>query len=190
MLAGVGGQKPQNCRRAMEAICVTSDRGRRTIPYGMSAARIAIDCSRAILKPEPTPNLEEVTMVQTSKGLEELFHDTLKDIYFAEKRILATLPKISKAAQSSELKSSFEKHYGETEEHLARLEQVFAAIDSRPQGTTCDAIVGMTNEGAEVITEYKGSAALDAGLLAAAQAVEHYEISGYGTLKSGRASLS
>jgi ferritin-like metal-binding protein YciE len=123
-------------------------------------------------------------MAQTSKGLEELFHDTLKDIYFAEKKILATLPKMAKAAQSSELKAAFEKHHGETEEHVVRLEKVFAAIDKKPMGKTCDAIVGITDEGAEVMTEYKGSPALDAGLLAAAQAVEHYEISRYGTLKT------
>jgi ferritin-like metal-binding protein YciE len=128
-------------------------------------------------------------MAQTSKGLEELFHDTLKDIYFAEKKILATLPKMAKAARSSELKAAFEKHHRETEEHVARLEKVFAAIDKRPQGKTCDAIVGITNEGAEVMTEYKGSLALDAGLLAAAQAVEHYEISRYGTLKTWASEL-
>jgi ferritin-like metal-binding protein YciE len=128
-------------------------------------------------------------MAQTSKGLEELFHDTLKDIYFAEKKILATLPKMAKAAQSSELKAAFEKHHGETAEHIVRLEQVFAAIDKRPQGKTCDAIVGITDEGAEIMTEYKGSPALDAGLLAAAQAVEHYEISRYGTLKTWASEL-
>jgi ferritin-like metal-binding protein YciE len=128
-------------------------------------------------------------MAQTPKGLEELFHDTLKDIYFAEKKILATLPKMAKAAQSSELKAAFEKHHGETEEHVVRLEKVFAAIDKRPQGKTCDAIVGITDEGAEIMTEYKGSPALDAGLLAAAQAVEHYEISRYGTLKTWASEL-
>jgi len=119
-----------------------------------------------------------------SKGLEELFHDTLKDIYFAEKKILATLPKMATAAQSPELKAAFAKHHDETEGHVTRLEQVFALIDKKPLGKTCDAIVGITDEGTEVIKEYKGSAALDAGLLAAAQAVEHYEISRYGTLKT------
>ena len=113
-----------------------------------------------------------------------LFHDTLKDIYFAEKKILATLPKMAKAAQSPDLKKAFEKHRGETEGHVARLEQVFAAIDKKPQAKTCDAIVGITEEGAEIMKEYKGSPALDAGLLAAAQAVEHYEISRYGTLRT------
>jgi ferritin-like metal-binding protein YciE len=119
-----------------------------------------------------------------SKGLEELFHDTLKDIYFAEKKILATLPKMSTAAQSPDLKAAFDKHHGETEEHVTRLEQVFAIIDKKPQGKTCDAIIGITDEGAEVMKDYKGTAALDPGLLAAAQAVEHYEISRYGTLKT------
>ena len=116
------------------------------------------------------------------KKLDELFHDTLKDIYFAEKKILATLPKMAKAADSEELKAAFEKHHGETEGQIERLEQVFAAIDKKPQGKTCAAIVGITDEGAEIMQEYKGSPALDAGLLAAAQAVEHYEISRYGTL--------
>jgi len=123
-------------------------------------------------------------MAQKAKGLGELFHDTLKDIYFAEKKILKTLPKMAKAAQSPELKAAFEKHHDETEEHVARLEKVFAMIDKKPQGKTCDAIVGITDEGAEVTKEYKGSPALDPALLAAAQAVEHYEISRYGTLKT------
>jgi len=119
-----------------------------------------------------------------SKTLEELFHDTLKDIYFAEKKILATLPKMEKAAQASELKQAFAKHTTQTEGHVERLDKVFATIDKKPQGKTCDAIVGITDEGAEIMKEYKGSPALDAGLLAAAQAVEHYEISRYGTLKT------
>jgi ferritin-like metal-binding protein YciE len=121
-------------------------------------------------------------MAKEQKKLDELFHDTLKDIYFAEKKILATLPKMAKAAQSEELRAAFEKHHGETEGQVERLEQVFAVIDKKPQGKTCAAIVGITDEGAEIMQEYKGSPALDAGLLAAAQAVEHYEISRYGTL--------
>jgi ferritin-like metal-binding protein YciE len=123
-------------------------------------------------------------MAQKSKGLEELFHDTLKDIYFAEKKIFVTLPKMAKAARSPELKAAFEKHRDETGEHIARLEKVFATIDKRPQGKTCEAIVGITDEGAEIMKEYKGASALDPGILAAAQAVEHYEISRYGTLKT------
>jgi ferritin-like metal-binding protein YciE len=121
-------------------------------------------------------------MVKEPKKLDELFHDTLKDIYFAEKKILSTLPKMAKAAQSEKLKAAFEKHYTETEGQIERLEKVFAVIEKKPQGKTCAAIVGITDEGAEIMEEYKGSPALDAGLLGAAQAVEHYEISRYGTL--------
>jgi ferritin-like metal-binding protein YciE len=123
-------------------------------------------------------------MAKDPKTLDDLFHDTLKDIYYAEKKILAALPKMMKAAQSSELKAAFEKHRGETEGQVERLEQVFAIIEKKPQGKTCAAIVGITEEGAEIMEEYKGSPALDAGLLAAAQAVEHYEISRYGTLRT------
>jgi ferritin-like metal-binding protein YciE len=123
-------------------------------------------------------------MAKTSKTLGVLFHDTLKDIYFAEKTILKTLPKLAKAAHSGVLKAAFQKHHSETQGHVDRLEQVFAMIDKRPQAKTCDAIVGITDEGAEIMDEYKGSPALDAGLLAAAQAVEHYEMSRYGTLKN------
>jgi ferritin-like metal-binding protein YciE len=123
-------------------------------------------------------------MAKDPKTLDDLFHDTLKDIYFAEKKILAALPKMMKAAQSSELKAAFQKHRGETEGQVERLEQVFAIIEKKPQGKTCAAIVGINEEGAEIMDEYKGSPALDAGLLAAAQAVEHYEISRYGTLRT------
>ncbi len=123
-------------------------------------------------------------MAKEHKTLDELFHDTLKDIYFAEKKILATLPKMEKAAQSPDLKKAFAKHHTETEGHIERLEQVFAEIDKKPVGKTCDAIVGITDEGAEIMKEYKGSPALDAGLLAAAQAVEHYEMSRYGTMRT------
>jgi ferritin-like metal-binding protein YciE len=123
-------------------------------------------------------------MAKAPKTLDDLFHDTLKDIYFAEKKILTTLPKMAKAAQGSELKAAFEKHRAETAKHVERLEQVFSIIDKKPQGKTCAAIVGITDEGAEIMEEYKGSPAHDAGLLAAAQAVEHYEITRYGTLRT------
>src|SRR6202161_462687 len=118
------------------------------------------------------------------KTLSDLFHDTLKDIYFAEKRILGALPKMAKAAQAAELKAAFQKHEGETKEHVARLEKVFAEIDQPVRGKACEAILGITKEGQEIMKEYKGQPALDAGLLAAAQAVEHYEMSRYGSLKT------
>jgi ferritin-like metal-binding protein YciE len=123
------------------------------------------------------------------KNLNELFHETLKDIYFAEKKILTALPKMAKAAHSDELKAAFEKHEQETEEHVARLEKVFGEIDEAPRGKTCEAILGIIGEGQDVMKEFKGKAALDAGLLAAAQAVEHYEIARYGTLKTWAAEL-
>jgi len=120
----------------------------------------------------------------SENSLQELFHETLKDIYFAEKKILNALPKMAKAAQSEDLKAAFEKHETETEEHVARLEKVFEEIDEAARGKTCDAILGIIEEGQEVMKEFKGEPALDAGLLAAAQAVEHYEIARYGTLKT------
>jgi ferritin-like metal-binding protein YciE len=122
-------------------------------------------------------------MAKQQKELKDLFLDTLKDIYFAEKKILTALPKMAKAAQSEKLRTAFEKHEAETEGQVERLEQVFASIDETAKGKTCDAIMGILEEGKEVMGEYKGMPALDAGLLAAAQAVEHYEISRYGTLK-------
>jgi ferritin-like metal-binding protein YciE len=120
----------------------------------------------------------------TAKTLRDLFHETLKDIYFAEKKILSALPKMAKAARSEELKAAFEKHEGETEGHVVRLEKIFAELDETPRSKTCDAIMGIIEEGQEVMKEFKGQPALDAGLLAAAQAVEHYEIARYGTLKT------
>jgi ferritin-like metal-binding protein YciE len=118
-----------------------------------------------------------------NKDLNDLFLDTLKDIYFAEKQILKALPKMAKAAQSDKLRAAFEKHHGETEGQVDRLEQVFKILGAPARGKTCDAIKGILDEGKEIMDEYKGCEALDAGLLAAAQAVEHYEISRYGTLK-------
>jgi ferritin-like metal-binding protein YciE len=108
----------------------------------------------------------------------------LKDIYFAEKTILVTLPKMAKASQSPRLKEAFEKHRSETEVQVQRLEQVFGIINRQPKAKTCEAIMGIVKEGQEIMQEYKGSPAVDADLLAAAQAVEHYEISRYGTLKT------
>jgi ferritin-like metal-binding protein YciE len=118
------------------------------------------------------------------KNLQELFHATLKDIYLAEKKILTALPKMAKAAQSERLRAAFEKHERETEAHVGRLEKVFAEIGKSAQGKTCDAILGIIEEGQEDVMKEFNKPALDAGLLAAAQAVEHYEIARYGTLKT------
>ena len=121
-------------------------------------------------------------MAKEPKKLDDLFHDTLKDIYYAEKKILSSLPKMAKAAQNPKLKAAFEKHYGQTQEQVSRLEKVFASIGEKPQGKKCAAIEGILDEGKEIMDEYKGAPALDAGLISAAQAVEHYEICRYGTL--------
>ncbi|GGH31518.1 YciE/YciF family protein [Alsobacter metallidurans] len=118
------------------------------------------------------------------KTLNDLFLETLKDIYYAEKQILRNLPKMMKAAKTPELKQAFERHRDETEGQVERLEQIFEQLGKPARGKTCQAIIGIVEESQEVIEEFKESEALDAGLLAAAQAVEHYEISRYGTLKT------
>lgn len=123
-------------------------------------------------------------MATKQKTLEDLFYETLKDIYFAEKQILKALPKMAKAANSDELRQAFEKHRDQTEGQVERLEEIFEHIQKPARGKTCDAIIGIVEEGKEVMEEFGDSDALDAGLLAGAQAVEHYEISRYGTLKS------
>ena len=119
-----------------------------------------------------------------NKTLDDLFYETLKDIYYAERQIAKALPKMARAAQDDKLKTAFQSHKEETEGQIDRLKQVFELIGKRAQGKTCDAIEGIISEAEEIMDEFKGTAALDAGLLAAAQAVEHYEISRYGTLRA------
>ena len=118
------------------------------------------------------------------KTLQDLFHETLKDIYHAEKQILKALPKMAKAANSDQLRQAFEKHRTETEGQVERLEQIFEILGKPARAKPCEAIQGLVEEGKEVMEDFKDSAALDAGLLAGAQAVEHYEISRYGTMKA------
>jgi ferritin-like metal-binding protein YciE len=118
----------------------------------------------------------------TEKTLDDLFLDTLKDIYFAEKQILKALPKMARAAQSEDGKAGFLQHRDETQGHIERLEQVFEMLGKPARGKTCEAIQGILAEGEEIIEDFKGSVALDAGLISSAQAVEHYEMARYGTL--------
>jgi ferritin-like metal-binding protein YciE len=118
------------------------------------------------------------------KKLSDLFHETLKDIYFAENKIIKTLPKMAKAAQSKQLANAFNKHLRETQGQVKRLDQIFRVLGKPARGKPCEAINGITDEGAEIMRDFKGMPALDAGLLSAAQAVEHYEISRYGTLRT------
>jgi ferritin-like metal-binding protein YciE len=129
-------------------------------------------------------NPGDTPVAKKPKLLSDLFHDTLKDIYFAENKILKTLPKMAKAAQSKDLKAAFVKHEKETRGQVKRLQQVFSILGKPARAKTCDAILGITDEGAEIMKGYKGMPALDAGPLAAAQAVEHYEMSRYGTLRT------
>ncbi|MFG1191020.1 YciE/YciF ferroxidase family protein [Xanthobacter flavus] len=124
-----------------------------------------------------------------AKSLQDLFSETLKDIYYAEKQILRALPKMAKSAQSEELKAAFLTHQEQTEGQIERLEQVFDMLGKAARGKHCPAIVGIVDEGKEIMEDFAGTDALDAGLLSAAQAVEHYEIARYGTLKTWAAQL-
>src|SRR5580700_4079740 len=126
-------------------------------------------------KERPMPN---------QKNLKDLFSETLKDIYFAEKQILRALPKMAKEASSPELKQAFETHRDQTEGHVERLNQIFDSMGRPARGKTCEAILGIIDEAKEFMEDFKGVGALDAGLVASAQAVEHYEIARYGTLKT------
>jgi ferritin-like metal-binding protein YciE len=117
-----------------------------------------------------------------SQTLNDLFLEGLKDIYYAERKIVKALPKMQRGAQSPELQAAFEKHESETQVHVERLQQIFELLGKPARGKTCPAIEGIIEEGEEVLESFKGSPAIDAGLIAAAQAVEHYEIARYGTL--------
>ncbi|MCT8991776.1 ferritin-like domain-containing protein [Chelativorans sp. SCAU2101] len=119
-----------------------------------------------------------------SRTLETLMLETLKDIYHAEKQILRALPKMAKAASSDELRNGLEQHRKETEGQIERLEKVFEALDKTPRGKTCEAMQGLIAEGQDIMEDFSNSDALDAGLVAASQAIEHYEISRYGTLRT------
>lgn len=127
---------------------------------------------------------EQATEVQES-ALNELFLDELKDIYWAEKHLAKALPKMAKAATSDELRTAIENHLAETENHVTRLEQAFESIDEKAVAVKCEAMAGLLKEGDEIVEETeKGSLTRDAGIISAAQKIEHYEIASYGTLKT------
>jgi len=121
---------------------------------------------------------------KSANPLEDLFTETLKDVYFAEKQILRALPKMAKEATTPELKEAFETHRDETEQQVERLNQIFEAMGRPARGKTCDAILGIIDEAKEFMDEFKGTDALDPALIASGQTVEHYEITRYGTLKT------
>jgi ferritin-like metal-binding protein YciE len=120
----------------------------------------------------------------TDKNLQALFVHGLKDIYFAEQQILKNLPTLIEAAESDELKAAFETHRTETQGQIKRIEQIFEIVGEKPQGVPCEAINGIIKEGQGMMEAFRGGEAFEAGLIAAAQAIEHYEISRYGTLRA------
>jgi ferritin-like metal-binding protein YciE len=128
-------------------------------------------------------------MAAKQKTLDDLFLHTLKDIFYAEKQILRALPKMAKAAESEELRQAFEVHREETQGQIERLEQIFEMLGKQARGVACEAINGIIEEGKEIMEDFAESDALDAGILSSAQAVEHYEITRYGTLKTWAAEL-
>ncbi|MDP9047904.1 MAG: ferritin-like domain-containing protein, partial [Bacteroidota bacterium] len=127
---------------------------------------------------------EQTTDVQES-ALNELFLDELKDIYWAEKHLVAALPKMAKAATSDKLRKAIEAHLAETENHVSRLEDAFESIDEKAVAKKCEAMAGLLKEGDEIVADTeKGTFTRDAGIISAAQKVEHYEIASYGTLRT------
>jgi len=115
---------------------------------------------------------------------DELFKEELQDLYDAERQIIQALPKMAEAASNEELKSAFEEHLEQTKEQVKRLDRVFQAIGEKPQGKTCEGMQGLLKEGEKIIAEIPKSPVLDAAMIGAAQKVEHYEISGYGTART------
>lgn len=131
------------------------------------------------------PTLKKKVSAKNSKdSLEEIFDDLLKDIYWAEKHLLKALPKMAKASYNVELRQAFETHLQETQHQVERLEQCFEIMEKKPTAKKCEAMEGLVQEGAEAIEDYAEGHARDAALIAAAQKVEHYEISAYGTMRT------
>lgn len=116
------------------------------------------------------------------KNLDDLFVHMLRDVFYAERQIQKTLPRMARKAQSEELREAFEQHAEETGEQIEKLERIFEMRDLKPRGTTCDAMNGILEEAKEIMSECEDKDALDAALIASAQAVEHYEIARYGTM--------
>lgn len=118
------------------------------------------------------------------ESLEILYVEELRDIYNAENQLLKALPKMAKAASSAELKQAFEDHLEQTREHVERLDEIFEKLEKKPTGKTCKAMKGLIEEGSEMMEEEGEEFVLDAGIIAAAQKVEHYEIASYGTVRT------
>lgn len=139
--------------------------------------------SKAFASKIPTAK-RKLALKSSKETLEDVFEDMLKDIYWAEKFLTKALTKMAKASYNEDLQEAFESHLGETTNHIERLEKCFEILELRPIGKKCEAMEGLVKEGAEVIEDYEKNHARDAALIAAAQKIEHYEISTYGTLRT------
>ena len=147
---------------------------------------------RTIYLANPTPS-EAIRKFQTTTNnpknmklntLQDLFIDELRDLYSAENQLLKALPKMARGASSAELKQAFEEHLEQTKGHVERLEQIFDGLDESPKGKTCHAMKGLVEEGSDILDQDGEESVLDAGIIAAAQKVEHYEIASYGTVRT------
>ena len=116
--------------------------------------------------------------------LQQLYTDELRDLYNAEDQLLKALPKMAKAASSEELKDAFEKHLAQTKGHVERLQEIFEELGEKPKGKTCRAMKGLVEEGSKILKQDGEESVIDAGIIVAAQKVEHYEIAGYGSVRT------
>lgn len=154
--------------------------------WHQSYAYVAKPLYALLLKCRP----QETTITNTLKGkmkldtIEKLYISELRDLYSAENQLLKALPKMAKAASSQELKDSFEKHLKQTKGHVDRLEQIFQQLNESPKGKTCHGMKGLIEEGSEILKEDGEDSVLDAGIIVAAQKVEHYEIASYGSVRT------
>jgi ferritin-like metal-binding protein YciE len=152
---------------------------KKHLPMATTTKKTASTTKKAAVKtPEQTENVQE-------SALNELFIDELKDIYWAEKHLAKALPKMAKAATSDELRQAIEQHLAETQNQITRLEDVFTSINEKAAAIKCEAMEGLIKEGESIIEDTEdGSITRDAGLISAAQKIEHYEIASYGTLRT------
>jgi ferritin-like metal-binding protein YciE len=143
-----------------------------------------VQACRAYNKSLTKPETERKKGIMNLETLKELYVNELRDLYNAENQLIKALPKMAKAASSEELKEAFEKHLEQTKGHVQRLEEVFEEIDEKPKGKTCQAMKGLIEEGSEILKADGDNSVVDAGIIVAGQKVEHYEIAGYGSVRT------
>jgi ferritin-like metal-binding protein YciE len=142
------------------------------------------DCLRNSYRERKSNNNNTERQIMKLDTLQKLYVSELRDLYNAENQLLKALPKMAKAASSEELKDGFEKHLEQTKGHVERLEEIFEGLDENPKGKTCKAMKGLIEEGSEILKEDGEESVLDAGIIVAAQKVEHYEMAGYGSVRT------